>query len=248
MIETSIIEVLSPKLKGLKIQDVRIGLGYTAIQNSAGGLGLAYTFRNYLPNRCSIVKEAGNLIGKDVIEIANLFLDKENLINASLGLAAINSIAKPENDGVFEGDILEAININPDDKVLMVGHFAPIAFEIKKITPHFFVIDDGLNVNLDNSTSQLDEVMNYCNIAIITATSLINKTLGDIISKTKNARKRILLGPSTPLFKEVFRNKGIDILSGMIPENAPKILEIVSQGGGTMHFKNFSRKMNYFVN
>ena len=68
-----------------------------------------------------------------------------------------------------------------------------------------------------------------------------------VLEKSGKARKRILLGPSTPLYGDVFAGS-VDMLSGMVPEDKEGVIEIVGQGGGTLHFKKHSRKVNVILN
>lgn len=247
MLDDRILKEAETGMKGLKVQDARIGLGYTAILNSGGGLGLAYTFRKSLPDRCCIYKNAGTLIGKDLADVAGLFAGGGDLIHSALGLAAINSVTPKDTGQGQEGDVMKGLSLAGDDVVLMIGHFAPIEQEIRKITPHLHIFDDGLDRKPSGGGLDIESAMEGCTVAVITATSLINKTLDGIIEKTKKATRRVLLGPSTPLFRSAFRGEGIHMLSGMVCEDAPRILEIVSQGGGTMQIKRFARKVNLTV-
>ena len=69
MIVENLIKCASLNSKGQRIKDVRAGLGYTCVLLEDGSSGLAYTFRNEMGCSCSILSEAGNLIGKPVEEI-----------------------------------------------------------------------------------------------------------------------------------------------------------------------------------
>ncbi len=236
-----------PRMDGLKIEDVRIGLGYTALKNSAGGVGLAYTLKSRLHPHCTTLEMAGELKGRDLKEIAYLFLDERNVLKTALGLAAINSVAETDSDSLLTGDTINHLDIQKEDWVGMIGHFAPLEKRIKKITPHLFIIEDKVEYRRNGMYKIFDEILNSCDVVIITATTLINKTFEDIIKKTPKARKRVLLGPSTPLYAKAFQDSGIDILSGMVVEDKDKVLDIVSQGGGTMIFKNYCKKVNLLV-
>jgi uncharacterized protein len=234
-------------MENLVVTDVRMGLGYIAVENSSGGLGLAYTFRNHLPSRCCVFKDAGSLIGKSLKDIADLFFDHHNLLNAALGLAALNSVAKVGNLDNISGDVLEHLDITRDEPVLMIGHFAPVEMQLKKLTANLSVYDDKDNSDNNNSDAFL-QIAKTSRVVLITSTTLINKTFENIIAKTPNARMRVLLGPSTPLFPDIFKNEGVHMLSGMTFEDNNKVKEIVSQGGGTMHFKKYAHKVNLLVN
>jgi uncharacterized protein len=233
-------------MKNLFITDIRIGLGYTLVENSAGGIGLAYTFRNSLPCTCSVFRDAGKMLGKSLKEASSLFLDRENLLNSSVGLAAINSTAAPAKHDVLSGDVLESLNLNKNESVLMIGHFTPIEAQLRKITSNLYVYDDKNDTGNKPPESFINSA-SCSRVVLITSTTLINKTLNNIISLTPNAETRVLLGPSTPLIPDAFRGEGIDILSGMVFRDKDKIKEIISQGGGTMHFKNYSQKVNMII-
>jgi uncharacterized protein len=227
------------------VTDVRMGLGYTAVENSAGGLGLAYTFRDRLPSTCSIFRDAGNLIGKKLRETAELFLDN-NLLDSSVGLASINSVTSVSGSEILSGDVLEALEIEKNEAALMIGHFAPVEKQLRSITSNLFVHDDKFDSD-NESTDLFVHHAKDSRVVLITSTTLINKTLDDIITKTPNARMRVLLGPSTPMFPGIFMGEGIALLSGMLFKDRKMVKEIVSQGGGTMHFKNYSQKVNLVV-
>ncbi|MFP4498009.1 MAG: Rossmann-like domain-containing protein [Vulcanimicrobiota bacterium] len=246
--EQKLMEIALTRMEGLTVEDIRLGLGYTAVKNSAGGTGLAYTLRGRLPSHCGLNPLAGSMIGMGLEEAARKFIDPRNVINASIGLAAVNSVLNNDVTGYSTGDITNILDVKNTDWVGMVGHFKPVENQLKKVTPHVFVVDDKQAYLEEEKYNSFYEILSKCQIIIITATTLINKTLNDILGHTGKARKKALLGPSTPLNPTVFKNTGIDILSGMIVENSDKVLEIVSQGGGTMLFKKHCQKINININ
>lgn len=248
MICKKLLDISSQQMEGLKVEDLRVGLGYTAVKNSAGGTGLAYVLRDRLIQGCSQLDHAGEYIGKDLSDIANMFMDHHNPLKASLGLAAINSVSPRGDESFSSGDILDVLEIKKGDWVGMVGHFAPLVNQIHKVTPHLFVIEDKPEYRKNGQFRVFNEILSNCDVMIITATTLINKSLEDIIKKTKKARRRAILGPSAPLFKDFYKDLGIDVVSGMIVEDADRVLNIISQGGGTRHFKKYSRKVNLLLN
>ena len=247
MIYNKLLETAVPLMKGLTLKDVRVGIGYTVVENSAGGLGLAYTLRENLGCGCSQFSGAGTLIGRELSEVAALFGNRDNVLKSGIGLAAINSVSPGGNGSTAEGDVTKVMDIRPGEWVGMIGHFAPLEREIRKITPHLFIIDNGKGYLHNTEFRVIQEILAGCKVVIISATTLINKSLEDVLDACENARTRILLGPSTPLYPEVFKGK-VQVLAGMIPKNRTQVMEIVSQGGGTLHFKKHSRKVNIVLN
>ncbi len=246
MIYQKLMESASSLMNGLKVEDVRVGIGYTAVKNSAGGLGLAYTLREDLECGCSHIPDAGSLGGRDLAEVASYFSCRNNVIKTAIGLAAINSVAPGGNGSGLSGDVLKVLDIRPDEWVGMIGHFAPIEKKIRQVTPHLFVIDRGKGYLRGNEFRVIQEILSSCKVLIITATALLNRTLEDILQAGSRARTRVLLGPSTPLYPDVFSGH-VEVLSGMVPGDKDHILQIVGQGGGTLHFGRHSHKVNILL-
>lgn len=248
MICNKLLNLALPRMEDLKVEDLRVGLGYIAVKNSAGGVGLAYVLRERIANGCSHLGNAGEFIGMNLSDTAKMFMDHHNVLKAAIGLASINSVAPVEEEDLKTGDILEQLEIKKGDWVGMVGHFAPLVSQIKKITPHLFIIEDKMEYRKNGTYQIFNEILNQCQVIIITATSLINKTFEDILNNTPNARKRAILGPSAPLYREFFQDLGIQVVSGMVVRDKDKVIDIVSQGGGTYSFKKHSEKVNIVFN
>jgi len=81
-------------------------------------------------------------------------------------------------------------------------------------------------------------------VAIITATTLLNNTFEETVDLLGAPRSVVLMGPSTPLVPEIFHGTPISHLGGAVVVNSTKVLQIISEGGGTpalrpyLHFVN----------
>lgn len=76
-------------------------------------------------------------------------------------------------------------------------------------------------------------------MAIITATSIINKTIDALLAALQRSRAAILFGPSTPLCPEAFTGTRITQLSGAYVTQPEQLKAVISQGGGTMLMEEF---------
>ncbi len=83
-----------------------------------------------------------------------------------------------------------------------------------------------------------------CQVAMITSTSILNRTVEKILSAARSCREVILLGASTPLIPEVFAGTSVTFLSGIIVSHPRDLLRIVSEGGGMELFKKTVKKVN----
>jgi uncharacterized protein (DUF4213/DUF364 family) len=220
-----------------KIADIRAGLGYTCVLLDNDACGLAYTFRNEMGCSCGVLPEAGNLIGRNASEIIP-WLESKNLLMAAMGLAAINAVLNDSLTDYDSDNVINAIDIKAEDNFGMVGDFAPILNVVRKKAKNIYVFER----NLDRAAglySEIDipEYLPKCDVIVVTATSIINHTIEDVLSHCTGAREVCLVGPSTPLCPEIFKNYNVTLLAGSIVKDPEKTLQIVSQGGGTRTLK-----------
>lgn len=224
---------------GKKIADIRAGLGYTCVKLDDGKCGLAYTFRNELGDRCDVMGEAGNLIGAAADQIIPWIKDGDRL-RAAIGLAAVNAVLNGPERAYDKGNVLRELSVERGETFGMIGNFRPILSEIKTMTDNIYVFE--LNVPEGSGFYPESAIPRYlpgCDVVVITATTIINHTFDNVVSFCKHAKKVCLVGPSTPLCPEILGRHGITLLAGSIVKVPEKVLEVVSQGGGTSSMKPY---------
>ena len=96
--------------------------------------------------------------------------------------------------------------------------------------------------------SAAGDLLPECRVVVMTATALLNHTMDKLLELCKNAREIAVLGPSTPFIPEVFVSRGVTMLSGLKVEDPGRILQIVSEGGGTRQFGRAVRKLSLRLN
>ena len=237
MIVDELIDQALAMVQSRKVIDVRAGLGYTCVMLEGGACGLAYTFRNELGSCCGILDVAGNLIGMNADKIIPWAKESDRL-KAAIGLAAVNAVINDPGKNWDTGNVLNAFTLQESDTFGMVGEFNPILSKVKFMTKNIYVFEQ--NVPEGSELYPADTIPHFlprCDVVVITATSVINHTIDEVISYCKNAKEVCIVGPSTPLCPEVFRKYNITLLAGSVVKNPRLILQIVSQGGGTMSMK-----------
>ena len=224
---------------------MRVGLGYTAVLTDAECAGVAYTPREDLEHGCSPLRAAGSLAGRCLADLM-AHLESRQPIERAIGLATANGViaARPPAP-VTGGDILGALTLRSGDRVGMVGCFepliAPLQAQVASLT--VFERSSGRMVGVQPAERAL-ELLPTCSVALITSTALITESLDALLEAAAGCREVALLGPSTPLLPEVFTDTPVTLLPGIQVENPAKILQIVSEGGGTRNFSPFVRKIN----
>lgn len=228
---------------GQKVADVRIGLGYTAVRLEDGGCGLAYTLHEKEYESCCVVPEAGRLAGRSAAELIP-WMKSLDVTACAVGLATLNALIPPPAEAV-ESDILDLIFVGPEDTVGMIGYFGPLVEPLKKRARAFHVFErkpDPKWEILPESDAQ--NLLPQCSIVILSATTILNHTVDGLLQLSKNAREIALLGPSTPWVPDVVKLYGVKVLSGVQVTEPEKVLQIVSEGGGTRQFLRAGRKLS----
>ena len=232
------------KAAGRTAASVRIGICYTAVMLDNGSTGLAYTFRHDIPHGCASFQGNVPLEGKSAEELLD-FLDSSDLIIRTVGVAAMNALLNTENKELIKADVLELLKPGKDDVVGMVGYFGPLVAPLKKAAGELKIFEKEGEKALDiYPEEKAFELLPLCSKVIITSTSLINLTLEKLLETTRNCEKTALVGSTTPLVVNEFRELGVDLLSGVIVKDPKAILRVVSEGGGVRLFRNYVEKVN----
>jgi uncharacterized protein (DUF4213/DUF364 family) len=150
-----------------------------------------------------------------------------------------------------EGDLLDVLELRPDDHVGMVGHFEPLVGPIRRRVRKLSVFERNQRLGPGLiSGDRVAEFLPRCSVALITATALMNGTIEDLLTAAADCREVVVLGPSTPLVPEAFAASSscVTLLAGVIVMHADELLRTVADGGGTRDFKASVTKVNVRVN
>lgn len=240
-----ILNITSDNASNIRATDVRIGLCYIAVLLENNHVGLAYTIREDLMEGCSVFHGSLPLSGKKALELL-CFLKSDNSIKIAVGLATSNALMNYEKQGMNTGDIIQNIEIRPSDQVGMVGLFKPLIAHLKEKAASLKIFEKNPKRQADDilPVKYMKDELPKCQVVIITSTSLLNHTIEDLLVLTKDCREVVMLGPSTPLIPEAFKDTPVSCLSGVIVVNSHEILRLVSEGGGMRDFHNTVKKVN----
>ena len=236
-------ECTAASAKRVKVDTVTIGIGYTAVTTSDGGIGIAAT--GVALNGCC----EGNV---DIVDFEGCpatdllqHIMKPAPMARTMALATINALnhrqalAMPETRG--NALLFDHFGIRSGAHVAMVGYFPPLVrlFEMKGV--HLSVIDDAKG--LGDKPTFYDQLDGWADVLLITATSIINNSTETILSHAGPDLKTVLLGPSTPLIPEAFAHLPIHMLAGTAITDGERALKIIRHGGGARALRPVSRKV-----
>lgn len=221
-----LIEDLLRSVSGLDawVKRVCIGLHWTAVESRF--VGISHTYKTH---RKVEVAESGCLAGRSALELAARLRSWEPL-EASLGLAALNSLIEPSGDpgNIFE----EILRLAPGRTVTIIGRF-PFNGQVAAIAgrTHLLEMEPGRG---ELPPAAAEEVIPASDLTVISATALINQTLPRLLELGRPGTT-IVLGPSTPLNDVLFRH-GADILAGTRVTDPDALFSSLMQG-----VKSFNR-------
>ena len=201
-----------------KTKDVSVGLHWTAVESRV--VGMAHTYKSHEKVE---LEDSGDLAGRSALELAAR-LKSEEPLEASLGLAALNSLIEPAGRSANALEII--LEKAPGKAVTIIGRF-PFNSQVVAAAKETFILEiDPREGELPASAAP--EVIPKSDIAVITATAIINHTISGLLDLSRKAFT-IVLGPSTPM-NDVLFDYGVDVVAGVKVVNKPALVNSVVQG------------------
>nr|CBX28759.1 hypothetical protein N47_L13570 [uncultured Desulfobacterium sp.] len=209
-----------------QIKEVRRGLHWTAVVSRSCGLSSTMTGEHCVHEGVEESPPA-SFTDMTAMELAQYSYSGDPS-KATLGLAAINSLIEADKSKIVSinaGDILLKNGVNKN--ISVIGHF-PFTDALKKVAKNLWVIEKRV-IEGDYPEDSAEKYLPQSDIIAISATSLINHTLQNLLELCPKNSMKMLLGPTTPM-SEVFFDFGFDIISGSIVTDQNTALKYISEG------------------
>ncbi len=230
------------------MEQLCLGLGYTAVSTSDGGLGVAYSYFDS-KNTCMMHKNYDDPEGKPAIGLLEKILSDIPL-QRTMALATINALnfdtARSLPEEPDNKILLDNLGVGPGATVAMVGAFNPLIHLIEKRGAELAVYDTGKQIG--NKKIFYEKLKQWAKVLILTSTSLLNNTTEEILSQVGRETKTVLLGPSTPMVREIFAPWRINFLAGTVPIDKEATFRVIRHGTGTPVIQKFGRKVSIELN
>ncbi len=239
-----IVDTMKESAQDYKLERVHLGLIYSCVQLDNGAAGVSFTFPEMHPCGHNILKPDIPLSGRRAADIIT-HLGAGDLLASSLALATINALLASVNPPpeFIQGDILDILHIERDDQVCMVGCFLPLMAQFDRIGVKVVSVDQKHKPGAQPAEA-VNSLLPESQIAIITATAIINSTIDHLLELAASCREVAILGSSTPMLKEAFTGTPVTSLSGIRVTRPDKVLQTIAEGGGFRIFKQFVEKVN----
>ena len=230
--------ILKAIIEGLKkdapVKQVLVGRHWTAVVSRS--CGLASSMSQECATHDFDEGDERSLTDFTALELAHHALSHD-ITEASLGVAAINSLMDVNADRCVAIDGADVLMKRGRGKnVSIVGHF-PFVDDIRKVTANLWVMEKWQREG-DYPAEAAEKFLPISDIVVISSTTLVNRTIEDLLALCPQHALKMLLGPTTPL-SEVLFDYGIDFLSGTRVTDTEKVLKSISEG---CHFRQLKKR------
>ena len=216
-------DIISTVTEDYKIQEIHTCIHWTAV--ASRGCGLSSTFQDdcipHVP-----VRDVGKIAQKTALEVVE-YARSDNLLEASIGMAALNSLIEIDEDRCVELNAFEILAEKGRGKnVCVVGHF-PFIPRIRKLANRLWVIEKRPQKG-DLSAEEAENVLPMADVVAITGTSFINHTVDELLSLCRKSFV-VMVGATSPLSPVLF-DYGVDMIAGSKVVDPQKAIQCISEG------------------
>jgi len=230
-------DLISPLNLDAPVREIRQGIFHTGVLTRHCGLAATLP-RDALRQEPPLVKEAGFLLDKAPTELLMLVYS-ESILEAAIGMAAINSLIEIDEDSCVELNAAELILEKGEGKrVAIVGHF-PFVPRVRQQARELWIIEKNPKRG-DFTEADADCLIPLADVVAITGTALTNHTLESLLKLCDPKAYVIMLGDTVPLCPILF-DYGVDALSGTKVVDTELALRCVSQGANFRQIKGTRR-------
>ncbi len=226
------------QLKPGKLVKAGLKPGWNAVIGTHGQCGMAMSFTGssdaFGEPRIDLERLREH-VGKDFFEVAGTYLKSSSWQERAIGVASLSALSQPllepsqlriRGFEVPEPATHFSAQIRPEDTVAVVGYGGGIAQLIGKCRElhvtdmrprtafQSILIGERIEYTPREVTVHPEkdnkEVLGRASVVIITGSSLVNGTFGELLSYLKHPRLAIMYGSSVGLIPDVFLKQGVD--------------------------------------
>ncbi len=247
--------ILGPDLVRIAVERAVVGLFFSGVKLNTGATGACATPLRSIPEAVCCPSSAmampfpGKLRGRPAGELLSE-VEAPSGIRRAVGVATMNALAemcwarRPATDAHLRigVDAYDAAEIQPGERVVVVGAFVPFLKALKRSGQDFTVLE------MDPATLKPDELAHFrpaddaaavlpdADVVLITGTTLVNSTLEGLLALCRPTARVVMVGPTVGLLPDAFLRRGVDVLGGVRVTDPDAFLDVLAEGGSGYHF------------
>jgi len=242
-LNTKIFSVFAEEAERSVINEVHIGLGYTAITLQDGRCGICATLCDP-EHSFSVNTDTNDYEGRSAYQLLRHIKDTDNHLSRVMAIALVNALNQTFAKSLPEApkDIHKELDLTEGAKVAMIGHFTPIFEKFEETGFEVRSLDLGRKIGKPEkfypwATTEADAL-------ILTATSIVNNSMEEVLDRfASRTIPIVVLGPSTILRSEVYEDLPIQFLAGSVAIVTRDLLKAVRNGRGTLDIHHQAKKV-----
>ncbi len=199
---------------GLELVDFGFALPYTwvLLKGPEGKtLGVAMT----LPEE---VQRYRNSISEPSLQAFIERADSLNVIERTLGLAAINAVSQYHID-LSDAEFTDVLELLPENvgKIALIGNMPPLVRELRNKGYEIYVFERNPRLwDKDTYSDALEyHLLPEMDVVIASASCLVNGTIGLLLDRARKAELFVLTGPTGQLLPEFLKGTRVTHLASM---------------------------------
>jgi uncharacterized protein (DUF4213/DUF364 family) len=228
------------------VDEIYLGLGYSAVTLSDGRCGLCCTFSGD-STKCTVNKNREDY-EKQKASLLLENIQSENLLDRTMAIALVNALNAnfastcPDDPKTLEEDL----QLKEGSKVAMVGYFEPIVRQLAK--NHIEVVAYDIGKKIGSEKEFYCWAKSHAEALILTATSVITNSTESVFEHMEGKTlPTVLLGPSTIMRPEIYKGLPLSMLGGTVPVDIPNTLKAIRNGRGTPVLHKYARTVRLLL-
>jgi uncharacterized protein len=238
------------KMENLTIADVRIGLFLTAVRLSDNNFGAASSLPDSTHYCLKSARDFGDfsplkIKGQKVSRLFEAYKDSNIIL--TLKTAVLNAISSgvltSGNYNIRENvDPIELLNLESHKKTItIIGAFQSYIKKISETRNKLYVLElneDALAPEQKQfyvPAKEYKKVLPDSDIVIITGSTLVNKTIDDLLSVISSKTIVAVTGPSGSIIPDILFENGVSIIGATRITKPELLFDIVSEAGAGYH-------------
>jgi uncharacterized protein (DUF4213/DUF364 family) len=218
-------------------RDIRQGVFHTGVLSRHCGLAATLP-KDALRQKPPMVKEPGYLLDRTPEELVHMAYSK-SILEASIGMAAVNSLLDIQEDSCIELNAADLILEKGEGKrVAIVGHF-PFLARLRKRAKELWVIERNPKEG-DFQETDADHLIPRADVVGLTGSAFTNHTIEHLVQLCSAGAYVVVLGDTTPLSSVLFEY-GVNAVSGTMVVDPALALRCVSEGANFRQIKGTKR-------
>lgn len=255
MVNEQIFAAAKSCLKGKTVTDLVVGISLIAVELDHKYVGVAYTLRETLGGGCSIFPYASEAIGKSAEEVGSWFVNGSDDVQRGIGNAVLNAASQDLSlEDCGDKSHPFGIEVSRGDTVGMIGMIKPVVKMLEPTGCKFIIFDKGKSCGGNSGEniypmSKQETLLPLCSVVFLSGTTTINNSIDGLLSMCKYARDIVMVGASTPMYPEGFKNTNVSILAGSWWQEKDKedIFKAISLASGMQTLSKYMVKKNVRV-